>query len=123
VSLSGILPAELADASTEEKSAAIFELIGNLAKLAGDFILSTKLWGVFDARRNFLAERELNEVLWAAISRGDIWVAYKKTSGGKSASRSISWEIDLLDVINFAESLQNTSAEQIVEVKDRVAIF
>ena len=123
VSLGGILPEDFAAATSEEKSAAIFELIGNLGKLAGDFILSVKLWGVFDARNNFLMEKELNEVLWNSLERGDVFVAYVKTSGGKSASRSISWELDLIDAISFAENLVNTSAEKVVEAKDREAIF
>lgn len=121
--IGGVDEESLAGATSEEKAKAIFELVGNLAKLAGDFILSIKLWGIFDCQQNFLAEKTLNATLWGTIQRGDIFVAYKKTSGGKSASRSISWEVDILDAITFAEALQNVSAEKVVEAKDRVSIF
>ena len=122
-SIGGVLPADLVMATSKEKAAILTGVVSDLAKLAGDFILSVKLWGVFDTRRAFLAEKVLNPAIWSAIQRGDCFVAYKKTSGGKSASRSISWEVDLVDAMKFAESVVNTSTEKVAEIKDRAPIF
>ena len=122
-SISGVSRANLVMATTVEKAAILTGVVSDLAKLAGDFILSVKLWGVFDTRRAFLAEKVLNPAIWSAIQRGDCFVAYKKTSGGKSASRSISWEVDLVDAMKFAESVVNTSTEKVAEIKDRAPIF
>ena len=122
-SINGVLPADLIVATSKEKAAILTGVVSDLAKLAGDFILSVKLWGVFDTRRAFLAEKVLNPAIWSAIQRGDCFVAYKKTSGGKSASRSISWEIDLIDAMKFADSVVNTSTKKVAEIKDRPPIF
>lgn len=119
----GVSQASLSAATSDEKAAAIFGLVKDLAKLAGDFLLSVKLWGVFDTQRNFLTEKTLNPVIWNTLQRGDVFVAYVKTSGSKTTSRSISWEIDLIDAIKFAESLKNTSTEKVAIATERVAIF